>query len=201
VAEPTGDALIRLLSEPGVVVALGVVLTALGVIGVVAVIAASVRMIGRSVVARTPVTGEHAFELPRPGGYALHLEGPMFSRMPGGPVLQLPGVHFGGPQLALREEATGEPVELRAPLLPARSSGFSRARHQIRTFYAARAGRYVLASSGVDLERDWSDRAFVVTRPYEFLMIFLILGGLVSLFALMGGAALLGMMGGGASGL
>jgi hypothetical protein len=201
VAEANDAALIRLLSEPEVTVALGAVLAVLGGIGLVFVIAAAVRLIGRSVVARTPVTGEHALDLPGPGGYALHLEGPMFSSMPGGPFVQLPGVHIGGPQLALRDEATGAPVELRAPLLPTRSSGFSRARHEIRTFNVPRTGRYVLASSGVDLARDWSDREFVVTRPYGFKLLFLILTGIASLFALMGGLALLGLAGSRAAGL
>ena len=200
-AEANDAALIRLLSQPGVIVALGILLTVLGVIGLVVVIARIVRLLGRSVVARIPVTGEHAFELPGAGGYALHLEGPLFSRMPGGPIVQLPGVHLGGPQLALRDEATGEEVPLRAPLLPTRSSGFSRARHQIRTFNAPRPGRYVLASGGVDLERDWSDRAFLVTRPYGMTLLFLIVGAIASLFAFMGGAALLGFAGIGAAGL
>ena len=193
--EANDAALIRLLSQPGVMVAVGVLLAALGVMGLIVVVTATVRLIRRSVVARMPVTGENGFELPQPGGYALHLEGPMSSRMPGGMFLQVPGVHIGGPGLALRDERTAEEVELRAPLLPTRSSGFSRARHQVRSFSVARAGRYVLASSGVDPERDWSEHAFVVTRPYSATILFLILAGIASLFAFMGGAALLSWSG------
>lgn len=183
----------RLLRDPGRLMALGAVLAALGAIVMISVIVSIVRVIRTSVVARLPILGEHALELPRPGPFALHLEGPMLSRMPGGPFLQVPGVHLGGPRLALRDAATGEDVPLQAPLLPTRSSGFSRARHMIRVFNAPKAGRYVLAVDGVDPQRDWSGREFVVTLPYGFRMLVSILAAITGLFTLMAGLAMMGL--------
>lgn len=183
----------RWLADPTALAVAGTVLAAFGAIAIIAVIVSIVRLIRNSVVARLPILGEHVLELSTPGGYALHLEGPMFSRMPGGPFLQLPGVHLGGPRLALRDASTSEDVPLRAPLLPTRSSGFSRARHMIRSFNAPNAGRYVLACEGVDPQHDWSAYQFVVTLPYGFRMLVSILAAIVGLFMLMAGVALLGL--------
>jgi hypothetical protein len=159
------------------------------------IVALIVRTLRRSVVARTPVNaGEHAVDLTAAGAYALHLEGPMLSRMPGGPILQFFGVQAGGPRLSLREEATGADVPLHAPVFPVQSSGFSRARHQVRSFEAPRGGRYVLSCEGVDPARDWSAWEFLVTRPYGATMTVLLLAALVGLFTFMAGAALLGQL-------
>jgi len=187
VDERIAASLDRWLADPTALAAAGIVLAGLGGAAIIAVIVLSVRMIQSGVLARLPILGEHALELQRAGGYSLHLEGPMFSRMPGGPFLQLPGVQIGGPRLTLRDAATGEELPLRAPLLPTRSSGFARARHLIRVFNAPRPGRYVLACEGVDPQHDWSAHEFVVTEPYGFKMLGLILAGIAGLFALMAG--------------
>ena len=150
-------------------------------------------MIRTSVVVRMPILGEHAFELAALGGYSLHLEGPLFAWSPGGPFIQVPGVVVGGPRLAMRDAATGEDIPLRAPLLPTRSSGFSRGRHMIRSFNAPKAGQYVLACEGVNAERDWSAHQFVVTRPYGFQMLASVLAMMASALTLFAGLALLGL--------
>jgi hypothetical protein len=192
VDDPFVAAAERFLADPTALTAAGIGFSTLGGAVILAVIVFSVRTIQSSVVVQVPVLGEHAVELARPGGYALHVEGPMFSRMPGGLFFQIPGVHIGGPRLTLRDAVTGEDVPLRAPLLPTRSSGVARARHQIRMFNAPKAGGYVLASDGVDPQHDWSAHRFVVTEPYGFKLMALILAGILGLFTLMAGLAILG---------
>jgi len=179
-----------LSAHPNVVLALGIVLCLAGLTALIAVVARIVGLITRSVVARLPVLGAHPLDLAAPGSYAIHVEGPMFSRMPGGPTLQFFGVRLGGPRLAMIEEASGAEVPVRAPLLPVRSSGFASARHQIGSFRAERAGRYRLSSEGVAADRDWSSFRFVVSSDYSAQMLALILGALVGLFTLLAGLAL-----------
>jgi hypothetical protein len=181
-----------LSSDPAMLAAAGATLAAIGGTDLAVILTAIVRLIRRSVVARVPVAEAHVVDLGAAGAYALHLEGPMLSRVPGGPILQFFGVQLGGPRLSLREEATGAEVPLHAPLVPVRSSGFSRARHQVRAFQAPQAGRYVLACEGVDPERDWSQWAFLVTRPYAARMLALVLTAIVGLITFMAGAVLLG---------
>ena len=190
------EAVLRVLSglgdQPTLLAAAGATLAGLGGTALVAFVTASFRLRRRRVVARLPFTGEHAMDLPRPGRYALHFEAPMLWRSP---FVEFFGRQVGGPRLSLRDESTREELPLETPLLPVKSSGFSHARLQLRSFYAPKAGRYILTCAGVDPHRDWSEYMFVVTHPYTLTAMGLVLATIAALMALMGGLALLGWWG------
>ncbi len=137
---------------------------AAGTAAIAALIVRLRRMLKEGVECELPVIPRQTFEFCAPGEKYLHLQGPRFSTA------------FWGVKLALKDEATGEPVPLRGVIFRMVTSGISRARIFTHRCMISHAGRYELTISGIREGTDPASAGVVFTKPYRARAVLFILG-------------------------
>lgn len=137
------------------------------VVGIAALAAAVkrlLRLLKESVECKLPIVPHQIFEFTGPGEKCMHLEGPRFTTA------------FWGVKFALKDQATGEDVPLKAILFRVVASGFKKARIYTHRCVISHAGRYELTISGIREGTDLSSLGVIFTKPYRAKAMLLILG-------------------------
>jgi hypothetical protein len=170
-------------------VAAGMGLGLLGVVGVVKTCIAAISARDRAGLARLPVAPEGDFTLPAAGDYRVELEHPRFVSRP------LKRSFGGHPLLTARDLSSEEVVAVTPPpFWWPRSHGLTRSRHPLGRLRVARGGPYrLLCAVRGEATEAIAREGFhlIVTRPYAAKFVGLILGCNVAGWALAGGIILL----------
>ncbi len=127
-----------------------------------------VRLVRRATILRVPILEKQNIEFTEAGRVVLCIEGSLFTTR----------FRNLGYELSMRN---GERISAITPLLPGKTSSFSRARIQIQSYEIPTPGFYVLRIKGLEADQqDDSDHQIVFTRPYIGRMVGYIIGIVLS---------------------
>jgi hypothetical protein len=131
-------------------------------------IRSEVRLVKEAKILSVPLVEQQEIEFQEAGRVVLCIEGPQFSR------------RFAGLSYTL-STADGVPVEGRAALFRARTTGFSWARLEVRVYEISHPGRYVLRVQGLGAAQPGdANHRLVFTRPHLAPALGYVLGMILS---------------------
>ena len=134
-----------------------------------------VRVVRAAVLVRLPLAEENLLTINRAGPLVLCIEGPLFT------------MRFGGLSYEM-VSADGTPVPCRRTLFRATTSGFTKARMEVRRFRVDRPGDYTLRVGGVGERKPGdSEHHLVFVKPHLPAVLAHILGIIAAAWLVVGG--------------